>query len=153
MAAGVNGQDQAAEEFGRGFSPRCGVDAIIDRARARMTPDPKREKRIRDPELLRRMHFEFEECVICGVVDFSVHHVLKRSQGGDDVRENLVALCGHGTAGCHGLVELADADACAALGAYLDAERPDVVTYLQNRLGSPDAAAEWLQQRGLRVIS
>ena len=118
-----------------------------------MTPDPKRPKRIRDPELMRRMHFEFDECCICGNIDFSVHHILKRSQGGDDVRANLVALCGHGTAGCHGAVEGAERAACAALGAYLEAERPDVIGYLAARLGGFTAAAEWMQQRGLRVVS
>jgi hypothetical protein len=118
-----------------------------------MTPDPKREKRIRDPELVRRMHFEFEECCICGDVLFSVHHVLKRSQGGDDVRANLVALCGSGTTGCHGLVEGAEKDACAALGRYLETERGDTIAYLAARLGGFTAAAEWMRQRGLRVVS
>lgn len=116
-------------------------------------PDPKPSARVRDPDLLRRLHFEFEECVLCGRVDFSIHHVLKRSQGGDDVRSNLLALCGHGTAGCHGLVEGADRAACAALGRYLDAERPDTIAYLAVRLGGFTAAAAWMQQRGLRVPS
>lgn len=98
------------------------------------------------------MHFVFEECVICGAVDFSVHHVLKRSQGGDDVRANLVALCGHGTAGCHGAVEASEEAACAALGRYLMEERPDTIAYLEFRLEGPDAASEWLQ-RHLRVTS
>lgn len=118
-----------------------------------MTSDPKREPRIRDPELLRRMHFEFEECCICGNVLFSVHHVLKRSQGGDDVKENLVPLCGSGTTGCHGAVEGAETAACAALGHYLTHERPGTIAYLGSRLGSPVAAAEWMQQRGLAVVS
>lgn len=99
------------------------------------------------------MRYEFEECCLCGAVDFSIHHVLKRSQGGDDVRANLVALCGHGTAGCHGLVEGADRGACWALGRYLAAERPDTITYLGWRLGGPVAAAEWMRQRGLWVRS
>lgn len=118
-----------------------------------MTPDPKRAPRVRDPELLRRMRYEFEECVLCGSVDFSIHHVLKRSQGGDDVRENLVALCGHGTAGCHGRIEAAEKEACAALGVHLSRYRRDTLDYLASRLGGPVAATEWLQQRGLWVRS
>lgn len=117
-----------------------------------MTSDPKREKRIRDPELLRLVHYEFEECVICGSVHFSIHHVLKRSQGGDDVRANLVALCGSGTTGCHGAVEAAEKDACAALGRYLTQERPDTIAYLELRLEGCEAAQEWLR-RHLHVSS
>lgn len=35
-------------------------------------------------------------------VDWSVHHRLRRSQGGDNRLSNLVSVCGHGSAGCHG---------------------------------------------------
>ncbi len=35
----------------------------------------------------------------------TVHHRRKRSQGGPWSPSNCVALCGHGTAGCHGWVE------------------------------------------------
>ncbi len=48
-------------------------------------------------------------CVGCGDelfgrrgVHFSVHHRKLRSQGGKHDASNLVALCGHGTSGCHG---------------------------------------------------
>lgn len=34
-----------------------------------------------------------------------MHHRKKRSQGGQWDPINIVALCGHGTAGCHGWVE------------------------------------------------
>lgn len=47
-------------------------------------------------------------CCVCGGalhgtrgVDWSVHHRLRRSQGGDNRLSNLVSVCGHGTAGCH----------------------------------------------------
>lgn len=32
----------------------------------------------------------------------NTHHVLPRSAGGTDDPENLLALCGSGTTGCHG---------------------------------------------------
>lgn len=50
-------------------------------------------------------------CVVCGgalhgtrSVDWSIHHRLRRSQGGDNRLSNLISVCGHGTAGCHGLI-------------------------------------------------
>ena len=54
---------------------------------------------------MRQAHWAFDECVICGGIDISIHHILPRGQGGDDVWENLVPLCGSGTTGCHGGVE------------------------------------------------
>jgi hypothetical protein len=48
-------------------------------------------------------------CVRCGGaahgqrgVDFSIHHRLLRSQGGDNSLPNLVTLCGSGSTGDHG---------------------------------------------------
>lgn len=35
-------------------------------------------------------------------IEYSIHHRKRRSQGGDNRPSNLVALCGHGTSGCHG---------------------------------------------------
>jgi hypothetical protein len=50
-------------------------------------------------------------CARCGTglhgergVDYSVHHRKLRSQGGTNCPSNLISLCGHGSAGCHGLV-------------------------------------------------
>lgn len=43
-----------------------------------------------------------------------MHHRKKRGQGGLWTPENIVALCGHGTAGCHGWVEHHPARAAAA---------------------------------------
>ncbi len=34
-----------------------------------------------------------------------MHHRKKRGQGGPWSPENIVAVCGHGTAGCHGWIE------------------------------------------------
>lgn len=46
-----------------------------------------------------------ERCGRNGFWGVTVHHRLKRSQGGAWTPENCVVLCGHGTAGCHGWVE------------------------------------------------
>ena len=62
---------------------------------------PKPEKRIRDPELMARLHLEYlgEPCEICELrVGTQLHHkVLRGRTGGDDTRENLQWVCGF----CH----------------------------------------------------
>lgn len=57
-------------------------------------------------------------CVVCSGalhgqrgIDWSVHHRKLRSQGGDNRPSNLVSVCGHGTAGCHGDIHAAPAKA------------------------------------------
>lgn len=95
--------------------------------------------RIRNAELFRAMHLEGGECVLCGVRGQSLHHVLPRSLGGDDVRENLVWLCGDGVAGCHGLIEARHEHACVLLGMHLLEEEPDVLRYLQSKFGDTEA--------------
>lgn len=61
-----------------------------------MPPDPKPSKRIRDPDLMRRLHLELagEPCDQCDTRPGAhLHHVHFRSRGGDDVRSNLLWLC------------------------------------------------------------
>lgn len=43
----------------------------------------------------------------CGTTELgiSLHHLVPKSLGGDDVADNVIPLCGHGTLGCHGAVE------------------------------------------------
>lgn len=116
-----------------------------------MATDFKSGSRIRDPELLRQAHWAFDECVICGDIDISVHHILSRSPSasgaGDDVWENLMPLCGSGTHGCHGGVEAELDSVCRSVGLYIVRERPDTVHYLVKKLGSRAAAAEFLRRR------
>lgn len=35
----------------------------------------------------------------------TLHHLVGRDLGGDDVADNLIPLCGSGSAGCHGKAE------------------------------------------------
>ena len=114
--------------------------------------DFKRGKRIKDPELMKQAHWAFDECVICGGIDVSIHHILPKGQLGDDVWENLVPLCGDGTTGCHGGVEGALDSVCRALGRYVVRHRPDTMRYLRQKLGSAEARSEFLRRR-LRVSS
>ncbi|BCP41391.1 hypothetical protein MINTMi27_14840 [Mycobacterium intracellulare] len=44
-----------------------------------------------------------ERC--CRSTSLTLHHRKKRSQGGAWTPTNILALCGHGTSGCHGWVE------------------------------------------------
>ncbi len=71
-------------------------------------PDPKPEPRVRASQgEWSGIHefFAHAPCVHCGMAHRSLHHILPRSQGGDDVIVNLAPLCGSGTTGCHGLLE------------------------------------------------
>jgi hypothetical protein len=73
-----------------------------------VTPDTKPARRIRASQAEWsdiHQHFQYACCVNCGLAYQSLHHILPRSQGGDDLVINLVPLCGDGTRGCHGLLE------------------------------------------------
>jgi len=62
-----------------------------------MKPDPRPPQRIKDPELMRRLHLELvgEPCENCGLRrGTQLDHIVSRAQGGDDTRENLRWLCG-----------------------------------------------------------
>jgi hypothetical protein len=95
---------------------------------------------------MRACVLEWRECACCGGPSATAHHVIARGQGGDDVRENLVALCGSGTTGCHGLVEDENELALLALGRHIARERPDVVFYVCSKLG-PGAGPAWFERR------
>jgi hypothetical protein len=108
-----------------------------------MGPDPKPARRIKDPALLRLMHLRGGFCVLCGN-PASIHHVHAKPR--DDVPGNLVWLCGDGTTGHHGLIENEDVATRLELGAYIRDERPDIVLYVQEKLGYEEGE-EWLRQR------
>ena len=113
-----------------------------------MTPDPRPEARIRDSDLMRILHAErTKECAITGETErLELHHILPRSQGGDDVRANLVWL----TAALHRRVSANDPVVMRLLGEHIVAHRPDTIAYLRtklNTLGRPSAAQEWMARR------
>lgn len=69
-------------------------------------------------EQLRRI--KLAPCRVCGETWLpTLHHLVPRSLGGDDVPDNLVPVCGHGTRGCHGLIEAHDPETLARLRAAL----------------------------------
>lgn len=73
-----------------------------------MSADPKpatRHKADQKEWKAIREHFAHACCVACGLATESLHHVVPKSQGGDDLVVNLAPLCGDGTRGCHGRLE------------------------------------------------
>lgn len=83
-----------------------------------MNADPKPAKRIKasrsEWEMIRRA--KLDVCRACRY-DFRIelHHLVPRSQAGDDVADNLVPLCFL----CHGLIENRNATTEVALGLKL----------------------------------
>jgi hypothetical protein len=112
--------------------------------------DPRPPKRIKADQnqwLRLRNRKVPAECRLCGKTDgLTIHHIVSKSLGGDDVLDNLVWLDGSGTTGCHGLVEAHDPWACLLLGLRLtDSERAYVVGkkgayYLEDRYGLKEVA-------------
>lgn len=82
-------------------------------------------------------------CVVCGERTQSLHHVLRRSQGGDDVTVNLAPVCGTGTTGCHGRIEARDPEALHGLWAWVTS---DFIRYLAYKLGDSDRAWDWCER-------
>ena len=73
-----------------------------------VTPDwkpAKREKASRKGWEGLRGRFANARCAVCGDPAESLHHIVRKSQGGSDVHSNLLAVCGDGARGCHGLIE------------------------------------------------
>ena len=112
--------------------------------------DPKPPARIRATadEWVKLRTEKLGPCRVCQTpFKPTLHHLLARSLGGDDVADNLVPLCGSGTTGCHGLVEAREPWACSLLGQRLTAaERAYVAAkkgawYLETRYGLKGEAA------------
>lgn len=96
------------EAFG-GRAPRSTLDKPGARPSAwpaRRAPSPTDPDEATVKAVLKRADGRCESCgdelVGRRGFEFSVHHRKLRSQGGDNRLSNLVALCGHGTSGCHG---------------------------------------------------
>jgi hypothetical protein len=86
-------------------------------------PDFKHGPRIVNPKAgIEKVNRE-GRCRICRIVGRHLSqggtlnrmHLVARSQGGDDVDENIVPGCGSGSSGCHGLIEAWDIGARATL--------------------------------------
>jgi 5-methylcytosine-specific restriction endonuclease McrA len=102
--------------------------------------DPKPAKRYRaTPEEWAGIHRAFvkEMCWVCGRMWSDLHHILPRSQGGDDVIACLAPLCRQ----CHTRVEARDSEARSKLRGAL---MPSNLLYLEEK--TVDAVA-WLNRQ------
>lgn len=68
-----------------------------------VTPLPKPTKRVVDRDSLAEFRAQFPTCAVrgCGL-EADPHHLVKRSAGGSDAHENLLALCVHHHTGREG---------------------------------------------------
>lgn len=92
---------------------------------------------------MRLLHSEHtKECALTGLTyGLELHHVLPRSQGGDDIRANLVFL----RADVHARVTANDPTVLRLLGEHIRDERPDTIEYLRWKLG--EGADDWMRRR------
>jgi len=96
-------------------------------------PDPKPAARIVDRYAGWTKVLTEGDCRVCGTRwPLTRHHLIKRSQGGDDIDDNLVPLCGNGTTGCHGRVEARDSNTLHLLRHLLT---PEEVAYCKAKKG------------------
>jgi 5-methylcytosine-specific restriction endonuclease McrA len=111
-----------------------------------MPADPKPRRRIRARDARSRLaaygHVANHPCVVCGERRaVQAAHVVPRSQGGDDVRENIAPLCWE----CHPLLDQGATKEAAmvrrAFRWWIESE-PDVLAYVIRRKGLP-----WLTER------
>lgn len=124
-----------------------------------VTPIPKPRKRIKDPGASKRKLAYDPLCRVCHRRATNCHHILGKAQGGDDVPDALIPLCGSGAAGCHGALH---GNPSTHAGRRWDARSvrvtigtrlsPSEYHYVLERLGS--RAAVWLaDQYGVEVVS
>lgn len=96
-------------------------------------PKPLRRHRADRLEWERIVHWKLGPCRVCGEGGTTLHHLVPRSLGGDDVADNIVPLCGDGTRGCHGAVEARDHQALRELRLSLT---PGELKYVLRKKGS-----------------
>ena len=95
--------------------------------------DPKPAKRIVDPDTVRRYLLMHPWCEAASCINpaWHAHHVLYRSQGGDDVDANLLSLCGDHHAAVH---QTRDWPLLAHVRQAIE-QREDVIPYLIDKRG------------------
>ncbi len=118
--------------------------------------DPKPLKRhkadIDEWKIIRRL--KSGRCRVCGNLPTTLHHLIGKDLGGDDLPANMVPLCGSGTSGCHGLVEEFDLKACQTLRISLTEQEIGYVVgkasqYWLNRR-YPRPGDRWSRTKGSR---
>ena len=103
--------------------------------------------RIKDTALLSALKLYYDECEITGETSrLHLHHVILKSQGGDDLRENILCVAGW----LHDDYHQARKEARYMIARHVATLRPDVALYVSEKLGSEDAYEWWLEQHGVR---
>lgn len=109
-------------------------------------PKPKSRRRASKAEWAELYALKIGPCVVCRFLGrkqelrSSLHHVIAKSLGGEDVPENLVPVCGDGTTGDHGLLEAHDPETCQVFLAAVRRFDPEAYRYALVGLG-PDRLA------------
>lgn len=115
-------------------------DAALDAWREGRAPNPRPARRIVNDQAGRSKCGPGAECRLCGARSgLERHHLVPRSQRGDDVDANIVPLCGAFDADCHGRITRNDPDALALLRGRL---WPEEEAYAAHKRGWA-----WLEQR------
>lgn len=123
-----------------------GLDADLEAWRASRRPDTPHRRRVIVPGLGMRVVRELARCQLCGARTLALdpHHIVPRSQGGDDVLGNIAPLCTFPPSdapglGCHARITENDPGALRAFRETLDELQ---VAYVLERKG-----AAWLEGR------
>lgn len=101
--------------------------------------DFKDPPRVRDPEVLKRFHEAGHLCLVCLWHRVDAHHLLLRSQSGDDVLANLIPLC----SSCHEALHLGIVLPRDTIGRYILSERgTEALSYLRSKRSDG-----WIEKR------
>lgn len=112
-----------------------------------MTHDFKQPFRIKDTALLQLLKLEYDECEITGVTeDLHLHHVVLKSQGGDDVRRNILCVAEE----LHWLYHHSNDNIRRMVALFVLNHRPDIHGYLRDKLGL-GARREWYYRHGIKL--
>lgn len=115
-------------------------DSRLDLWREGRAPNPRPVRRIVDPDAGRAKTAPGAECRLCGSrTGLERHHLVPRSQRGDDVDENIVPLCGPWAPSCHRRVTENEPEALALLRGRL---WPEEEAYVARKMGWG-----WLESR------
>lgn len=108
--------------------------------------DLKPAPRVKNPSLMRLLKIEYDECELSGETsDLHLHHVIFKSHGGDDMRQNIICL----VEGLHTLYHRGDAETRRRVGEHVNEVRTDVAGYIADKLGGPDPLLEWFARHGV----
>lgn len=117
-----------------------GFDAALDLWRQSRGPNPRPARRVEDREAGVEKCAR-DRCRVCGATtgSYARHHLVPKSQRGDDVDDNLVRLCDPWEPYCHHRVTTNDPAALAAVRASLS---PSETAYVIRKQG-----VAWLERR------